>query len=406
MDFNKIIDRHNTGSLKWDFMARYFGKETNELLPMWVSDFDFTCPDAVLLALTQRIEHGVFGYSERPQTYYDSLISWFATRHQLDLKQEWICSIEGVVPGLSLLVQMLSQPGEGVVVQGPYYGSFSKIISLNDRRLLENPLYEDPETGYKMDLIHLETLFRTERPPLMILCNPHNPTGRCWSAQELEQLLQLCETYDVTVLSDEIWADLLLPGERFTSVLHLGERWHSRVISATSASKTFGLSTLRVANFLIPAPVLREQFLRRLDAHGLDVFNALSIEASTAAWQHGAPWLDALLAYLAENRRWFSQQVDDYLPWARIVPAQGTYLLWIDCKALGLDDDQLKWVMVDVAGIAPSMGNSFGSAGNGFIRLNLGCPRTYLEKALAGLKRIAFTSANNVHPISQVEMKK
>lgn len=160
MDFNKIIDRHNTGSLKWDFIARYFGEDTNELLPMWVSDFDFTCPEAVQHALSQRIEHGIFGYSERPQTYYDSLISWFSTRHQLKLQQEWICSIEGVVPGLSLLVQMLSHPGEGVVVQGPYYGSFSKIISLNGRRLLENPLHEDAETGYKMDLIHLEMLFR------------------------------------------------------------------------------------------------------------------------------------------------------------------------------------------------------------------------------------------------------
>lgn len=394
MDFNKIVDRHNTGSLKWDFMARYFGEGANELLPMWVSDFDFICPPAVQETLTQRVEHGIFGYSERPQHYFDSFISWFATRHHLEIKQEWVCSIEGVVPGLSLLVQMLSQPGEGVVVQGPYYGSFAKIITLNGRRLLENPLYEDPATGYQMDLVHLESVFRTERPPLMILCNPHNPTGRCWSAQELEQLLILCETYDVTVLSDEIWADLLLSGEAFTSVLHLGERWHSRVISATSASKTFGLSTLRIANFLIPAPALRDRFLRRLDAHGLDVFNALSVEASSAAWQQGAQWLDELLTYLADNRRWFCEQVDEYLPWARVVPSQGTYLLWMDCSSLGLHDEQLKGIMADVAGIAPSMGNSFGATGSGFIRLNLGCPRAYLEKAMEGLKRIAFPDEN------------
>ncbi|HAT2828669.1 TPA: pyridoxal phosphate-dependent aminotransferase [Klebsiella oxytoca] len=400
MDFYKCIDRYNTGSLKWDFMTRYFGETANELLPLWVSDFDFTCPSAVQESLVHRVEHGIFGYSARPQIYFDPLISWFSTRHQLEIKQEWICSIEGVVPGLSLLVQMLSQPGEGVVVQGPYYGSFAKIISFNGRRLLENPLYEELSVGYQMDFVHLEMLFCTERPPLMILCNPHNPTGRCWSRQELEQLLTLCEAYDVTLLSDEIWADLLLPGEQFTSVLHLGERWHSRVISATSASKTFGLSTLRIANFLIPAPALREHFLRRLDAHGLDVFNALSVEASMAAWQNGASWLDDLLSYLAENRRWFIKQIDEYLPWARVIPSQGTYLLWIDCKALGLDDEQLKWVMVDVAGIAPSMGISFGSTGNGFIRLNLGCPRVYLEKAMEGLKRIAFTSSKKFHPIS------
>ncbi|MCS2169530.1 pyridoxal phosphate-dependent aminotransferase [Scandinavium sp. TWS1a] len=388
MDFNQIVDRHNTGSVKWDFIARHFGEGAETLLPMWVSDFDFPCPPAVQTALHQRIEHGVFGYSERHQRYFDALIGWFASRHQLTVKQEWVCSVEGVVPGLSLLVQQLTQPGESVVVQGPYYGSFAKIVTLNDRRLVENPLSETADAGYRMDLAHLESLFRRECPPLMILCNPHNPTGRCWSAEELERLLTLCEKYNVRVLSDEIWADLLLPGERFTSVLHLGERWHSRVIAATSASKTFGLSSLRISNFLIPDPKLRASFTRRLDAHGLDVFNALSVQAATAAWQEGGSWLDALLDYLADNRRWFETRAAACLPWARIIPAQGTYLLWIDCRKLGLDDEQLKGAMADIAGIAPSMGNSFGPTGSGFIRLNLGCPRTYLEKALEGLRRL------------------
>ncbi|EAQ3014305.1 pyridoxal phosphate-dependent aminotransferase [Salmonella enterica] len=388
MDFNQIIDRHDTGSVKWDFIERHFGDGATKLLPMWVSDFDFSCPPVVQQALHQRVDHGIFGYSERPQAYFDALIAWSAARHQLTVKQEWVCSVEGVVPGLSLLVQMLSQPGDGIVVQGPYYGSFAKVINLNGRRLLENPLREEDGTGYGMDLEQLEVLFSTERPPLMILCNPHNPTGRCWSKEELQQLLTLCEKYSVIVISDEIWADLLLPGETFTSVLHLHERWHNRVIAATSASKTFGLSSLRISNFLIPDPALRDVFMRRLDAHGLDVFNALSVRAATAAWHEGGPWLDELLAYLAENRRWFEEQADTHLPWARITPAQGTYLLWIDCRELNLSDEQLKWVMADVAGIAPSMGYGFGPGGSGFIRLNLGCPRTYLEKALEGLKRI------------------
>lgn len=228
------------------------------------------------------------------------------------------------------------------------------------------------------------------------MCNPHNPTGRCWSANELEKLLLLCEAYDVTLISDEIWADLLLPGETFTSVLHLGERWHKRVISATAASKTFGLSSLRISNFLIPDPTLRQRFLSRLDAHGLDVFNALSVQAATTAWNESKQWLDSLLDYLAENRRWFVEQATEHLPWARIVPAQGTYLLWMDCKKLGLDDEQLKWVMADVAGIAPSMGSGFGPAGSGFIRLNLGCPRTYLEMAIDGLKRISVKTIKGI----------
>ncbi|CDY94738.1 TPA: pyridoxal phosphate-dependent aminotransferase [Salmonella enterica subsp. enterica serovar Typhi] len=328
MDFNQIINRNNTGSVKWDFIERHFGDGAGKLLPMWVSDFDFACPPEVQAALHQRIEHGVFGYSERDEAYFNALLHWFSSRHQLTLKQEWV--------------------------------------------------------------------FRHERPPLMILCNPHNPTGRCWSANELEQLLLLCEAYDVTLISDEIWADLLLPGETFTSVLHLGERWHKRVISATAASKTFGLSSLRISNFLIPEPTLRQRFLSRLDAHGLDVFNALSVQAATTAWNESRQWLDSLLDYLAENRRWFVEQATEHLPWARIVPAQGTYLLWMDCKKLGLDDEQLKWVMADVAGIAPSMGSGFGPAGSGFIRLNLGCPRTYLEMAIDGLKRISVKTIKGI----------
>lgn len=396
MDFNQIINRNNTGSVKWDFIERHFGDGAGKLLPMWVSDFDFACPPEVQAALHQRIEHGVFGYSERDEAYFNALLHWFSSRHQLTLKQEWVCSVEGVVPGLALLVQMLTHPGDGVVVQGPYYGSFAKIITLNGRKMLENPLSESPDDGYQMDFCQLERLFRHERPPLMILCNPHNPTGRCWSANELEQLLLLCEAYDVTLISDEIWADLLLPGETFTSVLHLGDRWHKRVISATAASKTFGLSSLRISNFLIPDPTLRQRFLSRLDAHGLDVFNALSVQAATTAWNESRQWLDSLLDYLAENRRWFVEQATEHLPWARIVPAQGTYLLWMDCKKLGLDDEQLKWVMADVAGIAPSMGSSFGPAGSGFIRLNLGCPRTYLEMAIDGLKRISVKTIKGI----------
>jgi Bifunctional PLP-dependent enzyme with beta-cystathionase and maltose regulon repressor activities len=388
MDFNQPIDRHHTGSVKWDFIEHHLGAGTGSLLPMWVSDFDFACPPAVQQALAHRAAHGVFGYTDRDERYFTALLRWYQTRHQLTLEPSWVCSVEGVVPGLSLLVQMLSQPGEGVVVQGPYYGSFKKIITLNGRQLLNNPLRETPDEGYRMDYEHLERVFQESRPPLMILCNPHNPTGRCWSANELERLLELCEQYDVFLLSDEIWADLLLPGAKFTSVLHCGGRWHHRVIAATSASKTFGLSSLRISNFLIPDEQISERFMQRLDAHGLDVFNAMSVAASTAAWQEGSQWLDALLAYLAQNREWFTQQAALHLPWARIVPAQGTYLLWIDCRKLALSDEALKKLMADVAGIAPSMGIGFGIEGSGFIRLNLGCPRATLEKALEGLRRI------------------
>ncbi|HGM5493191.1 TPA: MalY/PatB family protein [Serratia fonticola] len=386
-DFNQVVDRHHTSSVKWDFMGHYLQLSETDLLPMWVSDFDFPCPQTVQQALHARVDHGVFGYSERDDGYYQAAIEWFAQRHQLPLERQWFTSIEGVVPGIALLIQMLSQPGDGVVVQGPYYGSFKKVITLNGRRVLENPLQER-EGEYHFDFTQLSELLQREKPPLLVLCNPHNPTGRCWNRQELTQLLTLCQQHGVTVISDEIWADLILPEERFTSVLHLGPQWHDRVIVATSASKTFGLSSLRISNFLIPNTALRDLFVERLNAHGLDVFNALSMTAATAAYQQGGPWLDALLVYLAENRRWFAQALEQAVPWCRMVTAQGTYLAWLDCRALGLDDEALQLALRRQAKIAPSMGCAFGEQGEGFIRINLGCPRTYLEMAVEGLAKL------------------
>lgn len=386
-NFSQIIDRHNTRSIKWDFLEHYLQLDQTDLLPMWVSDFDFKCPDVVLQALHSRIDHGVFGYSERDNIYYQAVMDWFKERHQLVLKQDWFASIGGVVPGLALLIQLLSKPAEGIVVQGPYYGSFAKIIAMNGRKILENPLIESFDS-YKIDYHHLEQLLKKYKPRLLLFCNPHNPTGRCWRTEELTQLLDLCKEYNVLVISDEIWADLTLPGEKFTSVLHLGSEWHNHVIAATSASKTFGLSSLRISNFLIPNSGIRQAFVERLNAHGLDVFNELSMTAATAAYQYGGPWLDALQIYLAENRRWLEQALAYATPWCRMVKAEGTYLAWLNCRNLGLDDNALKETLLTKAKIAVSMGMNFGHMGSGYIRINLGCPRRYLEDMVIRLSRL------------------
>lgn len=383
-NFNQIINRHNTGSVKWDFIESYLQLDSTDLLPMWVSDFDFKCPTEVQQALHTRVDHGVFGYSERDEHYYQAVMTWFSNRHNLELKREWFTSIEGVVPGLAILIQLLTNPGDAVVVQGPYYGSFAKIITMNDREIIVNPLIENQD-GYQFDFTQLQASFKEHNPPLLLLCNPHNPTGRCWTRNELTQLLEICHAHGVTVISDEIWADLLLPGETFTSILHLGEDYLDHVIAATSASKTFGLSSLRISNFLIPNVQTRTAFVDRLNAHGLDVFNALSMTAATAAYQYGERWLNDLLCYLAENRYWFEQALAEAAPWCKMTKAEGTYLAWLDCRALGLEDDALQQALNHVSKIAPSMGKNFGLQGNGFIRINLGCPRLYLEEAIKGL---------------------
>ncbi|WP_405050796.1 MULTISPECIES: MalY/PatB family protein [Serratia] len=386
-NFNQVINRHNTGSVKWDFIEHYLQLDGSDLLPMWVSDFDFKCPPEVQNALHSRVDHGIFGYSERDDHYYQATMDWFSKRHNLQLKREWFTSVEGVVPGLALLIQMLSNPGDAVVIQGPYYGSFAKIITMNGRNVVENPLTESPQ-GYQFDFAQLESCFRQHTPPLLLLCNPHNPTGRCWTRDELTQLMTLCRAHGVTVISDEIWADLLLPGQAFTSVLHLDKDCQEQVIAATAASKTFGLSSLRISNFLIPNARMRGAFIDRLNAHGLDVFNALSMTAATAAYQHGEAWLNDLQRYLAENRRWFEQALSYAAPWCKMTRAEGTYLAWLDCRALGLDDDALQQALIHTSKIAPSMGRSFGSQGKGFIRINLGCPRQYLEDAIRGLAKL------------------
>lgn len=386
-NFNQVINRHNTGSVKWDFIEHYLQLDGSDLLPMWVSDFDFKCPPEVQNALHSRVDHGIFGYSERDDHYYQAAMDWFSKRHNLQLKREWFTSVEGVVPGLALLIQMLSNPGDAVVIQGPYYGSFAKIITMNGRNVIENPLTESPQ-GYQFDYAQLESCFRQYTPPLLLLCNPHNPTGRCWTHDELTRLMTLCRAHGVTVISDEIWADLLLPGQAFTSVLHLDKDCLEHVIAATAASKTFGLSSLRISNFLIPNARMRGAFIDRLNAHGLDVFNALSMTAATAAYQHGEAWLNDLQRYLAENRRWFEQALSYAAPWCKMTRAEGTYLAWLDCRALGLNDDALQQALIHTSKIAPSMGRSFGSQGKGFIRINLGCPRQYLEDAIRGLAKL------------------
>ncbi|WP_419722788.1 MalY/PatB family protein [Serratia nevei] len=386
-NFNQVINRHNTGSVKWDFIEHYLQLDGSDLLPMWVSDFDFKCPPEVQNALHSRVDHGIFGYSERDDHYYQAAMDWFSKRHNLQLKREWFTSVEGVVPGLALLIQMLSNPGDAVVIQGPYYGSFAKIITMNGRNVIENPLTESPQ-GYQFDYAQLESCFRQHTPPLLLLCNPHNPTGRCWTHDELTRLMTLCRAHGVTVISDEIWADLLLPGHAFTSVLHLDKDCLEHVIAATAASKTFGLSSLRISNFLIPNARMRGAFIDRLNAHGLDVFNALSMTAATAAYQHGEAWLNDLQRYLAENRRWFEQALSYAAPWCKMTRAEGTYLAWLDCRALGLNDDALQQALIHTSKIAPSMGRSFGSQGKGFIRINLGCPRQYLEDAIRGLAKL------------------
>ncbi|QSX35056.1 pyridoxal phosphate-dependent aminotransferase [Shewanella avicenniae] len=383
MIFDKHIDRRNSGSLKWDFMAEKLALEGDDLLPMWVSDYDFQAPAAVIEALQQRVAHGVFGYAERDDRYYQAVLDWYQSQYQITLERAWICSVHGVLPGLALALQQLTQPGDGIVIQSPGYGSFNKIITLNQRVVIENPLRQHAGQ-YSLDLDHLEHCFQ-QGAKALIFCNPHNPTGRVWTAEELLAVAQLCQQYQVWLLSDEIWCDLTMPGKAFHSALALPSELQQQLIVASASSKTFGLSSLRIANFIIMNPPLRAAFSERLDAHGLDVFNSLSLCAATTAYLTGAPWLSELKQYLQHNINLLAEFINTELPMLAFTPPQAGYLAWLDCRALQLSDDALQQQLLK-AGLVFSMGRGFGIAGSGFIRLNLGCPRATLLQALQRLK--------------------
>lgn len=377
--FNCIHNRCNTGSLKWDFMKEKLGLDGTDRLPMWVSDYDFQAPPQVLEALHNRIDHGIFGYAERNEDYYQAIITWYQEQHHIQIEKEWITTVHGVLPGLSMAIQLLTETNDKVVMQTPGYGSFRKIVEFNDRVLVKNPLLEQQGT-YSLDLVHLESCFQ-QGAKVMIFCNPHNPVGKAWSKEEITAVAELCHQYDVWLLSDEIWGDLAMRDNIYHSALSLPEKLQQKLIVATAASKTFGLSSVRISNFMIPNQELKARLVRRLDAHGMDVYNSLAMCAATAAYQTSAPWLNELKTYLQENINTLSRFIETELPELSFTPPEAGYLAWVDCRALGLTDKELELKLVD-AGIVPSMGIAFGSEGSGFIRLNLGCPREVLIQAM------------------------
>ena len=377
--FDCIHNRCNTGSLKWDFMKEKLGLDGTDRLPMWVSDYDFQAPPQVLEALHNRIDHGIFGYAERNEDYYQAIITWYQQQHHIHIEKEWITTVHGVLPGLSMAIQLLTETNDKVVMQTPGYGSFRKIVEFNDRVLVENPLLEQQGT-YSLDLVHLESCFQ-QGAKVMIFCNPHNPVGKAWSKEEITAVAELCHQYDVWLLSDEIWGDLAMGDNTYHSALSLPEKLQQKLIVATAASKTFGLSSVRISNFMIPNQELKARLVRRLDAHGMDVYNSLAMCAATAAYQTSAPWLNELKTYLQENISTLANFIKTELPELSFTPPEAGYLAWVDCRNLGLTDKELENKLVE-AGIVPSMGVAFGNEGSGFIRLNLGCPRDVLIQAM------------------------
>jgi cystathionine beta-lyase len=377
-EFDRIIDRRDTASLKWDFSKRFTGREG--LLPLWVADMDFTAPREVQAALRRLVEHGIYGYTLEPESYFQAAMDWQLRRHGWKLEREWLLPSPGVVPAINLAILALSEPGDDVVIQPPVYHPFAQGILRNGREVAENPLAFEGGR-YRMDFGQLERLIGP-RTRLVILCSPHNPVGRVWEQGELKRLGEICLRRGVLLLSDEIHGDLVLPGFRHLPTAALSPELAGITVAFISATKTFNLAGLGSSLTVIPDPVLRKRFMQTKDSLWPGLANAFSVAASEAAWRHGEPWLDSLLAYILDNYEFLARFFAERLPAVQVMPLEGTYLAWLDCRGLGLSDGELKERIVQRAGVWLDDGPKFGTGGQGFQRLNLACPRSTLREAL------------------------
>jgi len=374
-DFDRIIDRRNTSSLKWDYCS-------SDELPLWVADMDFESPQEVIDALIERARHGVFSYTAMARGYYQAVIDWMRRRHGWDIKREWIIPTPGVIPDLSIAILAFTNPGDGIIIQPPVYHVFEPIIRNNGRHVVENPLIE--ENGrYVMDYKALEDSFLFgARNRLLILCSPHNPVGRVWEREELEQLAEICIKHGVIIVSDEIHSDLLMEGHQHTPLASLSEEIADHVVTCTSASKTFNLAGLECSNVIITNRKLYSQFSSITENLWIGRTNIFGMVATQAAYTHGENWLAELLEYLKKNYDFLVSYLGEHLPEVQVTPLEGTYLVWLDCRALGISDSDMKDRLRSKARVLLEEGPVFGTGGRGFQRINIACPHAVLKEAL------------------------
>ena len=381
-DFDKAIDRRGTGSLKFDHaVAR--GKSP-DLLSLWVADMDFAVPREVSAALVQRAEHGIFGYTDPDDAYFAAVQGWLQDHHGWHTQRSWFVVTPGVVFALAMAVKAYSEPGDAVLIQQPVYYPFTSVIEDNGRRVVNAPLVYD-DGRYEIDWAAFEHAITRNNVKLFLLCNPHNPGGRVWTANELRRLGDICVAHGVVVVSDEIHQDFARPGHRHVVFADLDERFAQSSVTCTSAGKTFNLAGLQVSNIVIPHEGLRAQFKAAVDAAGYSQPNTMGLVATQAAYTYGAPWLVALKEYLEGNWQALKTRLEAEAPELRLVESGSTYLAWIDCRALGLDDEELRCLVEDEAGLWLDLGAIFGPEGSGFIRINIATQRAYLMEAVARL---------------------
>lgn len=378
-DFDTPIDRTHTWSIKHDFKKE--NGKADDILPLWVADMDFRSPDSVVEALKKAVDHGIFGYSRADESYFDAVAAWYQKRHHLTLQPEWMTCTPGIVFALSIAVRAFTQEGDAVLIQPPVYHPFSRAILRNKRTLVENPLVLK-DGHYEMDLEDLEQKVLDEHVKLMILCNPHNPVGRVWTREELTALADICLRHHVYVISDEIHGDFVWQGHEQTSYASISEEACLHSMMCTAPSKTFNLAGMATSNLFIPDPEMRRKFRSELLDVGQENMNRLGLFACRAAYEGGGEWLDQLIGYLAGNLALVRDFCKNRVPQIQLVEPEGTYLAWLDCRELGMTDDELMAFFSDEAKVWLDPGTHSGEQGSGFMRFNLGSSRSVIAQAL------------------------
>jgi cystathionine beta-lyase len=382
-DFDEITDRKGTDCIKYDTLKDHFGQE--DLIPLWVADMDFRTPDFIVDALKQRLEHPVFGYTYPSDAYYNSIIRWNNALHDWNLRREWISFIPGIVRGIAFAIEKFTRRADTIIIQPPVYHPFHLVPANMKRRVVCNPLRLTDDGLYEMDFDHLESLI-DDKCRMLILSNPHNPAGIVWSRETLQKLAALCADNNLLVISDEIHSEMAYPPYRHHPFPTVSEAASSCSITFAAPSKTFNIAGIVSSYAVVPEDHLRKAFYDYLDARELNQGSLFSYTATEAAYTHGAEWRRQMLDYVMQNADFVDAYLRLHIPQVKVYRPQASFLVWLDCRGLGLGHRKLIALFTEQARLALNDGAMFGPEGNGFMRINVGCPRRTLKRALEQLK--------------------
>ncbi len=388
MNWNDCIERTNTHSVKWSF------SEEEDVIPMCIADMDFQVAPAIADALNQKARHGIYGYTTFSDRYFESIISWWKKRFDMPIDKDWICFSPGIIPGINVLLSVLTEPGDGVIIQDPVYYPFYSTIENHGCSVVKNTLI-CMEGKYSIDFDDLEEKASEPRTKLLILCSPHNPVGRVWTPEELNRIGDIAKRHNLWIISDEMHGDLVYSGHDHKPLFSVDESIKERSILCAAPSKTFNIAGLQTSILLIPNEELREKYNEKLTGFGLMRPNVFGIEGTIAAYEEGEPWLNELLMVLEDNKQFVFNYLEQHLPEMKAITPQATHLIWIDCSGLGIEGEELCTFFLEKAKVKFDEGFKFGECSGSFVRMNIACPKERIDMALRRMNHAVLEHRKN-----------